>query len=154
MPKLTIPHPEEAPRTLGNVINQWLSDWGVPDQPDDYWRLVVRVVLDSTITAPAWTVDKVISVRPEWLNPGVLAHEFAHVSWSLLTDQQRNDFSAAYTRLVTDDKLLAFVYSQTAYMKATWGQNNNIEGHAENWRYLGQSMPRELKQFYPRLTTI
>ncbi len=149
--ELTIPHPEETPRTHGNVLNQWLADWEVPGQPDDFWHVVVTVKVDDTIPVPAWTLDKVVSVRHDWLVPGVLAHEMAHVSWSLLSDQQRKDFNAAYIRLVTDDKLLNFVYSQKAYMKATWGQNNNLEGHADTFRYCGNLMPQELKRFYPRL---
>ena len=161
---LSIPHPEEPRNPLATidsvsfylVLEKWFSDWGVPAEYQDFWRRW-PVVLVPNLTYlgnpyPALTWGDQTELDPTWCNPGVLAHEMAHKSWSQLTEWQRSAFNTAYTRLaIGEDKLLNFCWHQIAYMRTTWGQNNNIEGHADCYRYLGKKMPQELKEFYPRL---
>jgi hypothetical protein len=87
-----------------------------------------------------------LAVKPPWLNAGVIAHEQAHNSYALLTAAQKAAFSAAYNPLINTDPLITFLYSHNPY-----GLSSDIEGHAELYRYLGDKMPAQLKQFYPRL---
>ena len=91
-------------------------------------------------------VFRYLDVEPQWLNPGVIAHEQAHNAYALLTDQQKEDFAALYTPFITTDPLIKYLYSRNSY-----GLTSVIEGHAEIYRYLWDQIPEELKQFYPRL---
>ncbi len=157
--KLVLPHPEEAPdysQTLENVnidavITKWLMDWQVPAEYWDYWRTAIVVTLRTDIDYPAQTYDgadgkRHLEIQPAWLSAGVLAHEQAHNSYALLTESQRYEFAAAYGKVKTSDPLIKVLYSQNAY-----GLTSDVEGHAEVYRYLGQSMPESLKRFYPKL---
>ncbi len=156
--RLIIPHPEEPPdytRTLANinfveVLEQWFEQWDVPVEHLEFWRLKIVAEITETIPYPAgtWEQDGIrhLTVRPEWLNPGVIAHEQAHNSYSLLTIEQREMFSITYNSLKATDPLIKLLYS-----KNTYGLTNDVEGHAEIYRYLGQSLPEILRVFYPRL---
>jgi hypothetical protein len=85
-------------------------------------------------------------IKPKWLNPGVIAHEQAHNSYALLTPAQKASFSTVYTPLKNTDPLIKLLYSKNAY-----GLTNDIEGHAEVYRYLGRQMPQQLVPYYPQL---
>ncbi len=87
-----------------------------------------------------------MAIQPKWLNPGVIAHEAAHYCYDLLSTSQIADFSTIYRALKDSDPLIRLLYSRNTY-----GLTNDIEGHAEVYRYIGQQMPIQLKPYYPKL---
>jgi hypothetical protein len=166
---VAIPHPEEPMNpaaTLANtdvpaIMVKWLRDWQVPAQYWEYWKtaidLQVYEVYPDSLTAtgmkqdtPAgtWEADgkRHLAIKPQWLNPGVVAHEQAHNSYALLNPAQKVAFASLYTTLKASDPLIRLLYSRNTY-----GLTSDIEGHAEVYRYAGQQMPGQLKQFYPML---
>jgi hypothetical protein len=167
--RMTLPHPEEPmnpAQTLSNTdidstINQWLQNWGVPAQYWDQWKRAIEIqvheVYPNTILAmgvnqntPALTWEeggkRHMAIKPQWLNPGVIAHEQAHNSYAYLDSAQKSAFSALCTPLKNTDSLIRFLYIKNAYELTS-----DIEGHAEVYRYIGQQMPLQLKQYYPLL---
>jgi hypothetical protein len=98
--------------------------------------------------AATWEMGgrRFLAIKPQWLNPGVIAHEQAHNSYALLPPEGKAQFAAVYSRLRGVDPLICLLYSKNRY-----GLTNDIEGHAEVYRYIGQQMPADLKLFYPRL---
>jgi len=170
-PALSLPHPEEPPdytqtaetADLDNVFDGWFLQWGVPPEHREYWRHAIEVLVCNVYPdylfqwwpyfnpdTPSVTYElagvRHLLIKPAWLNPGVIAHEQAHNSFALLT---LNDFAAfiiAHASLKDTDPLVKLLYSINPY-----GLTSDVEAHAEIYRYLGQSMPRELKQFYPKL---
>ncbi len=156
--QLTIPHPEEKPDyfqaigilDLSLAITEWLVSYHVPTEYWDYWRTKIDIEIDPTIVYPAEVHEengiRHMVIRPEWLNAGVIAHEQAHNSYALLSDIDKQFFSAAYIPLKTTDPLIKLLYKTNTY-----GLTNDVEGHAELYRYLAGSMPEILKQYYPRL---
>jgi hypothetical protein len=155
---LTLPHPEEPINpnatmdnvSIGKALTDWCDQYNVPLEYHPFWFDAIVITLSITISYPAgtWEQDgkRHMIVRPEWLNPGVIAHEQAHNSYALLTDSQKTEFSAKYNPLKDTDPLIKLLYSQNTY-----GLTNDIEGHAEIYRYLGDKMPLPLKPFYPKL---
>jgi hypothetical protein len=153
---LVITHPEEPPdysKTMNNtstegLLESWFKGWKVPQQYQTWWRNEMNIIISLQYSVPAATVSETrqVWIRPEWTNPGVIAHELAHVSYSLLTEALKANFSAVYTPLKNTDPLIKLLYSQNTY-----GLNNDVEGHAEVYRYLGEKMPEQLKQYYPKL---
>ena len=166
---LAILHPEEPVNraaTLANtsiytMLEKWFTDWDVPVQYRDYWKTAIDIQVYETYPpslikmglrqdTPAATWDaggkRHLAVKPAWLNPGVIAHEQSHNSYALLTASEKAAFSAAYGPLKTADPLIRLLY-----LKNRYGLTNDIEGHAEVYRYLGREMPPQLKAFYPRL---
>jgi len=85
-------------------------------------------------------------IRPEWANPGVIAHELAHESYSLLNAGQKAGFGVELNRLENTNNMVRLLYSRIPYAKA-----NVIEAHAEIYRYMGEWMPETLKKYYPKL---
>jgi hypothetical protein len=165
----TLPHPEEPMNpvaTLANtnaaaIITKWLTDWEVPAQHWDYWKTaidmqihdiypdsLIRMGINQDTPSATWEAGgkRHLAIKPKWLNPGVIAHEQAHNSYALLTPSQKAEFSAVYTPLKNSDSLIKLLYSINRY-----GLTNDIEGHAEVYRYIGQQMPALLKFYYPRL---
>ncbi len=150
---LDLPHPEEPQdlnATLENtdikqVVAKWLTDWEVPENYWSFW-LGIDIKLDPTLSNPAATFaeTKQTYVNPMWANSGIIAHEMAHISYSLLSEEQKTEFSTIYISLKTTD--LSFLYSQKPY-----GLINDVEGHADCYRYLGSQLPDVLKKCYPRL---
>jgi hypothetical protein len=157
-PPTGLPHPEEKPDYSHNientvfldVLNKWFEIYNVPEQYRGFWqdRIAVTVTVEISYPAGTWDQDGVrhLAVRPEWLNPGVIAHEQAHNSYALLTDSQKAEFSSVYNPLKDTDSFIKLLYS-----KNTYGLSNDIEGHAEVYRYLGEKMPEQLKKYYPKL---
>jgi hypothetical protein len=134
---------------LDTVFNKWMRDYNVPEQYRDFWRnSIVIEVTDSVDVASSWDDNGIrhLAVNPKFLNPGVIAHEQAHNSYALLTDEQKEEFSVTYTPLKTTDPLIVYLYSINNY-----GLQNNVEGHAEVFRFIDEMMPEELKKYYPRL---
>ena len=170
MPKpVGIPHPEEpmyTSLTLTNIdvnaiITKWLTDWEVPVQYWDFWKtatdMQVYEIYPPSLLAmglkqdtPAGTWEsggkRHLAIKPQWLNPGVIAHEQAHNSYALLTPAQKAAFSTIHATLKNTDSTIRLLYSKNPY-----GLTNDVEGHAEVYRYIGQWMPAQLTIFYPRL---
>ena len=154
---LTLPHSEELMNPFANmdntdieiVIQKWLDDWKVPEIYHDYWH-DVDIMLSVRFDYPAATFSetKEMYVRPEWANPGVLAHEAAHISYSVLDPGPKASFRTQYTECLSDrsEKLLQLLYSKNQYMKTSV-----VECHAEIYRFLGTKMPERLIQYYPVL---
>ena len=155
---LTIPHPEEPPnydQTVNNVsfdsfLLKWFETYNVPTEYRPFWMDKIVVELTDEIPYPAgtWEQDGVrhLAIRPEYLNPGVIAHEQAHNSYSLLTDTQKQEFSLKWNIFKDTDPLLRLIYSTNGY-----GLTNPTEGHAEAYRYGWDKIPAVLKPYYPRL---
>lgn len=157
-PVLVLPYPEEKPdysQTLENTraeitISLWLVKYNVPFEHWDYWKTKIVITVTNKISYPAqtWEQDNIrhLAVKPEWLNPGILAHEQAHNSYALLDDEWKRGFNAVYASVKTTDPLIKLLYSINTY-----GLTSDIEGHAEVYRYLGNKMPEVLKEYYPKL---
>lgn len=156
--ELIIPHPEQPPdytKTMENtiyedVLRQWFEEYKVPEKHQPYWydKIVAEITMSIMYPAGTWEENGVrhLAVRPEWLNPGVIAHEQAHNSYALLNEDQKNSFTFLFTYLKDTDPLIKFLFSKNSY-----GLQNVVEGHAEVYRYLGEQMPLALKQYYPNL---
>ncbi|XUX00683.1 MAG: hypothetical protein TUN42_01505 [Dehalogenimonas sp.] len=150
-----------ASTDLVATLNKWLMDWEVPVQYWDYWKKAIDVQvyesypafltasgMSQNTPAGAWDADgkRHLAVKPQWLNPGVIAHEQAHNSYALLTPEQKVAFTNVYSPLKHTDPLVRLLYTKNQY-----GLTNDVEGHADVYRYLGSQMPSELKTYYPRL---
>jgi hypothetical protein len=156
--RLSIPYPEEPPdysKTIDNTdldsaLDMWEIVYNVPEIYREFWETKIAIKLDANLPYPAgtYTLDGIrhLTIRPEWVNPGVIAHEQAHNSYALLSEEQKSEFSREYTPLKTTDPLIVLLYSKNSY-----GLTNDIEGHAEVYRYLGEKMPEVLKKYYPKL---
>jgi hypothetical protein len=155
---LIIPHPEEAPdlsKTIENIdlnsaLNEWATKYSVPETYRDYWKSRIIIKLDANLPSPAQTFEsggvRHLTIKPAWVNPGVIAHEQAHNSYALLNKKQKKEFSKVYTPLKKTDRLIVFLYSKNSY-----GLTSDVEGHAEIYRYLDEEMPEVLKKYYPKL---
>ncbi len=154
----TLPHPPEAPdytKTVENAditqaLNEWMVAYQVPEEYRTHWTSIIVIRVTDTISYPAqtWEVDGIrhLDIRPEWLNPGVIAHEQAHNSYALLTEEQRTEFSMVYNSLKNTDPYIKLLYSQNTY-----GLTNDIEGYAEIYRFIAEKLPSLLKSCYPKL---
>jgi len=155
---LTLPYPQESAnysQTVDNVnapsvIVLWLNSYRVPTEFWNYWQTKIEITIDPNYYYPAATWEengiRHLTVRPEWLNAGVIAHEQSHSSFALLTDAEKQAFSLEYTPLKDTDPLIKLLYSTNYY-----GLTSDVEGHAELYRYLGDKMPQSLKRYYPKL---
>lgn len=167
-PEYHLSHPEEPvnyDQTAENIsvssfLDKWLIDWHVPPEFHDYWREAIVITVKPDLTVPINGIPTVVpaatykgddgkrhlDIRPEWLNPGVIAHEQAHNSYALLTDEQILAFHNIYIVLKWQHPLIKFLFSQNSY-----GLSSDVEGHAEIYRYLEGQIPDTLKPFYPKL---
>jgi hypothetical protein len=166
---LVLPHPEEKQnmsQTVSNtsiqsVLQLWFSKYLVPSNQQTYWSTAISIrvydaypleILNLGVQPDtpglSWEDNGIrhFTCLATWFNPGVVAHEQAHNSYSLLTPAQKAAFPIIYTPLKTSDPMIKYLYSINPY-----GLTNDIEGHAEIYRYLGEQMPSTLKIFYPRL---
>jgi hypothetical protein len=157
VPAMSLPHEPESrddSRTFANVNiddvrEKWLNDWQVPEEHRPYWRQF-KIVLSHKYGPgiPAATSAQVNTmwIRPEWANPGVIAHELAHESYSLLTERMKAAFKSDLESLKNKDGLLRLLFTRISY-----ANNNIVETHAEVYRYLGERMPETLKKYYPKM---
>lgn len=168
-PTVTLPHPEEPKNPLATrantdvnvILNQWLEIWKVPAPFWDWWKTKIIIKLydawDDEMLAmgfhpdtPAGTWESgglhYLASLAVWFNKGVAAHEESHISYSLLTPKQKDDFDLDFAESLIGDALMVLLDKQNSYMNTS-----NIEGHAEVYRYLGEQMPEKLKQYYPML---
>ena len=171
--KLVLPHPEEPVNpaqtstnvSVNGVLLKWFFEWGAPPDYWEFWKSKIQInvydnwpsdILDewNTIKAdtPAFTVEingvRELDVLAKWLNPGVIAHEQAHTSWSLLSDSEKNEYGAISGLLMGSDPMIVLLFDTNKY-----GLISVIERHAEIYRYIGDKMPDELKKYYPKLLT-
>ena len=92
-----------------------------------------------------------LQVRPEWCNAGVLAHEQAHCSYALLTEDEKLLFETAYNN-AQPHPFIVLLHRVNTYMNQTDKLGRHVEGHAELYRYIGlEKLPVTLKRFYPKL---
>jgi len=155
---IKLPHPEEPvnlSQTMTNtsipdVLTQWFKGWNVPEENQQYFANQIIITLSDTIPYPAATYQdgntRHLVARPEYANGGVIAHEQAHNSYALLTNEQKAAFTILFDSLKNTDPKLVYLWSVNSY-----GLKDDVEGHAETYRYWGSEMPEELKQYYPKL---
>lgn len=155
-PVASLPHepePRDDSRTFANVnINDvretWFNDWQVPEQYRPYWRqfkIVLSHQYGPGVPAATSAQADTMWLRPEWANPGVIAHELAHESYSLLTERMKAAFKTDLEALKNTDGLLRLAFTRIS------AGTNIVETHAEVYRYLGERMPELLKKYYPKL---
>lgn len=149
---VSLPHPEEPvnrAQTIHNtnpqrIFDKWLKDWEVPQKHWGFWHSV-KIVLKTDIPSAATTYSdrKLLWIRPEWCNPGVIAHEMSHISYWQLSPDRKKQFNNTWRQYQSDPylKLLVTRRPNTG--------NSDVEAHAEIYRFLGVYMPAGLKQFYP-----
>ncbi len=150
-----LPYPEEPKDTnktidsinVAALVNNWLTKYHVPAQYRNYWQNF-HIIISTTYDAPAATSSQKdeMYLRPEWANEGVLSHELAHESYSLLNCFKKVTFKCKYNKYLTSDPLIVLLHSKNTYMNT-----NIVEAHAEIYRYIGDHMPTELYQYYPKL---
>lgn len=139
---LTVAYPEEKE---GQDISSdpaylkylWVEKYQVKDRE---WGLAIQVIFDDSITNPAWTVGDVIYMQHKYANPGVLAHEVAHVVYPLI---DKDGFEKELFKQRNDPKIVLLCQK----CKIT----TIVESYAEIYRYWGNQMPESLKPFYPKL---
>lgn len=133
---------------IAEVIENWLRTWKVPQRYHSFWLEECDIKLSLKYRAPAATIAQTreIFVRPEWANPGIIAHEVCHIVWQFLSDSQRESFQKDLTDALKHDYLIRLAWQTKPYM-----QTNKIEAHADIYRYLGDRMPEALKSYYPKL---
>ena len=148
----SLPYPEEAPDpnlnyTGEQLLHIFFTKYLFLQVHWDFWK-TVTVVVDKTLSYPAGmsSETKTLYLKPEYANPGILAHEFSHLSWAQLNQAQKAYFPQDYVTVMQTDALLRFLYFQKPYMNAS-----PVEAHAEIFRYLGNQMPESLKKYYPKL---
>ena len=173
---LSIPHPEEPPDwdlTLHDVdvfgvINEWLQKWEVPTEYWSYWQTIIdmqvydeypdymiRWGVQQDWASFTWFAEgkRHMAITPAWLNPGVVAHEQAHSSYDLLTEDEQFEFETTYIALyLANDPMTHLMDHCTNYINYPIdNEPEQVETHAEVYRFLGQQMPESLKRFYPKL---
>ncbi len=163
-PPLALTHPEEPANPEATVDNvdvsatfmKWLRDWMVPQEQRVLWSKVIIELNPNNPYGAAcsyyWEIPPRVVFKPAYLNPGAMAHEFAHYEYfERLTLDQQETFSATYQQLMLTDPLLQLMRDQKPYVQMNFSKNFDVEGHAEVYRYLGDKMPAELRIFYPDL---
>jgi hypothetical protein len=152
-----MPHPREevnykqttlTEQEIFEITRKWLIDWQVPASFLHSWYSRPVKLSDSSVLGdyPAWMDNGTLVVKPEWLSPGLMAHEWAHYSWSQLSEGQRMCFQNAFIPLKDTNRWIKLLYKLYPYNLGTY-----IEIHAEVYRYIGQTMPESLKKYYPGL---
>ncbi len=123
----------------------WYVFYNVPEEYEPFWDSI-GIQLVENLSVPAYAIDNKITLDPKWANMGVLAHEMAHISRTLLGESEKAEFPIAFDTELKTNKLLQYAWEKKPYMRT-----NDIEGHADCYRYLGVQMPYGLKCFYPKL---
>jgi len=160
-PAHQIPHPEEVKNKgakvsdvdVQSLFSDWFVGWEVMNQQ---YFLGVRIdIIDNLyvnyygkVPAATYSQEMRMEIDAEWANAGVLAHEMAHISWfNLLSENHKAEFFTEYNNALMENDLLRSISSVKPYMRT----GAIFEKHADTYRYMGQSMPEKLKQFYPNL---
>ena len=153
-PAPTLPYPEEAAdpaQTIENVdkaklVNAWMQSYSVPTEFRGFWA-DLNLLISYRYAVPGATdsATKTIWLRPKWANPGVLAHEAAHISYWHLPEHDKTAFAAAFAE-VRNHPSIELIRQNNGYL-----DTSPIEGHADVYRYLGKAMPKALLGFYPYL---
>lgn len=157
-PELTLPHPEE-PENVGAkiedvdvkaLLKMWLVRWQVPLEFWQQWEKIKIEVTNQLVNgdkaaAEMDSTKNILRIRPCYCNPGTVAHEMAHESWSLLNEADKMKFYVTYTEQ-SQTPLVKLLHSIKLY-----SMQPLIEAHAEIYRYIGQMMPDSLKKYYPAL---
>ena len=172
IPPLALPHPEEQPNPTATVatvdvpytIHKWLFDYAVPEDSWEFWQKSIDIriydkyptgpgdfaVTDPDIKTPAFSWGsggvRYIACLAPWLNSGVIAHEQAHNSYSMLSVDLTLQWVIDYKAILAVNPLVQLVQTLHPYFNTS-----DIEAHAEIYRYLGEQMPPALKIYYPRL---
>lgn len=162
-----LPHPEEpvnpsqtvANTSVDGVITEWLISYRVPTEYHSFWRTQVEVFLYdewppellsqfgfSNPCGWATVVDgkRQIYSLARWFNPGVVAHEIGHQAFFTLPEDTQKAFRCDYNKSLTTNKSLQLFATQRF-------PPNDTELHAEVYRFLGETIPMELREYYPRL---
>ena len=149
----SLPYPEEPADFSLNIsqvqlLERFFNMYLIPRGHWDFWRQIT-IKFDRNLAYPAGMISetKTLRLRPEYANPGILAHEFSHLSYYLLAEAQKRWFVEDYRAAMKMDVLLQFLDSKNSYMNTSM-----IEAHAEIFRYLGNQMPVSLRAYYPKLT--
>ena len=150
----SLPHPQETQNfqdvDLTLLLNNWFAQWGVPYKHRAFWRgwniVLIKNLSYQGKSYPALTYPDRTEIDPIWANCGVVAHELAHVSWTYLSEEQRLKFESIYMSL-RDSGMIQHMRKQTDY----YADTNMQEAHSECYRYLGQQVNSQLREFYPRL---
>jgi hypothetical protein len=165
IPVVVFPHPEEPfdpIQTSSTDIRQILDDgfdsYVVPVENRSFWRSQIDIAFSNDLPNPAWTWNDNngfhLRFNVGWANIGTIFYEAAHVSWALLTDAQKTDYQNTFNQLKDTDPMMIALFKQYPHElvadEDTTG-DVRIGGHAQTYRILGQFMPEELKQFYPKL---
>lgn len=144
--------PQDTSKTIDNVnisalVNSWLNKYHVPAQHWSFWQNF-HIILSTTIDTPAATSTqkKEMYLKPDWANEGVVAHELAHESYALLGCIKKIMFKIKFNKYRTKDPFIVLLHSLNTYM-----DTNTVEAHAEIYRYIGEKIPAELQQYYPKL---
>jgi len=161
-------HPEEPPDpaqtllaiSIPAIFGAWMERYAVPVQYREDWEasIIIQVYdawpqsmvdggLNPATPGATWsdgTVRHLACLAP-WFNPGVIAHEQAHNSYSFLHQSLKDTWPAAL-QSVMKNRLVQLVYSLHPY-----AASSPVEGHAELYRYLGDKVPEKLKLYYPKL---
>jgi hypothetical protein len=152
-----MPHPREevnykqtslTDHDIFEITRDWLIAWKVPAAFLQFWYSRPVTISDSSVLGeyPAWMDNGTLVVKPEWLSPGLMAHEWAHFSWSFLSEGERVWFESDFLSFNYNNRWIRLLYTLYPYNLKTF-----IEIHAEVYRYIGQKMPTPLKKYYPGL---
>ena len=97
---MELPYPEEAPDytytiTGEELLQRFFNRYFIPEVYWNFWRRVT-IVVDKTLSYPAGMVSqtKTLLLKPEYANPGILAHEFSHLSYYELNPNKKASFSS------------------------------------------------------------
>jgi hypothetical protein len=146
-----IPYKEQEPQynntiIISDIVESWLTTYEVIDK--EYWRnhVMYNFTNNINVIAQAYTLGEIhqIDIKTEYFNIGVLAHEHAHHSYGLLSDEEKQSFQNDFGTLRKTDKYIKKLVKNHDCSKI-------IEAHAECYRYIGQYMNNALKKYYPKL---
>ena len=149
-----LPYPEQEPDYSRNIANttpgdarnifdEWMTAYLIPPDRKKWWEKV-KITLDESTVAATDSKNKHLWISPVWLNPGVIAHEMAHISYWQLKSKNKDKFDTFYRDTV--DPLVLLVKEER-----TKTESSMVETHAEIYRFLGKYMPESFMEFYPFL---
>ena len=146
-----------AKPSIADVIGVWLTKWAVPQRYWHYWAAEIPIEVWTPTNPLGWeswynstaagiAFDASIYIKPEWISPGVIAHEAAHTVYKALSPLLTHEFISEFEAARKDGGLLAQLFNTNV-----GNMYNTLEIHAEVYRFLGQEMPKRLIKYYPTL---